>query len=102
MAPDSQGTGRHRPLPPDLAEALRSAVAVVVADPSAPQTELQEVLRRVAAAAHAQGMRAEELLVAFKQVVDEVPPPGRAGDAIGKPALRDHLVSMCIKAYYRG
>ena len=102
MAPDSHGPGRHRPLPPDVTEALRSAVAAVVADPSAPQAELQEVLRRVAAAAHAQGMRAEELLVAFKQVVDEVPAPGRAAGAIGKPALRDHLVSLCIKAYYRG
>ena len=102
MAPDSHGPGRHRPLPPDLAEALRSAVAAVAADPSAPQAELQEVLRRIAADAHAQGMRAEELLVAFKQVVDEVPASARPAGSVGKSALRDHLVSLCIKAYSRG
>ena len=60
-------------------------------------------LRRVSAEAHADGMSAEGLVIALKELLDSIPGLEVFGSLSTTEAthpLRTHVVSACIRAYY--
>ena len=79
--------------------ALRHAVHAA-ARGQAPDGRLHEALRRTCAAAHARGLRAEQLLVLVKDAWNELPEVRRLPrhDADGMLA---RVVTLCVGEYYR-
>lgn len=76
---------------------LRDAAGAYAADGDA--APLRDVVRVLAADAAARGMRAEELVIAFKQLWTSVPelhPLRRQARGIV-----DELVTLCINEFYR-
>jgi hypothetical protein len=60
-------------------------------------------LRRVRAEAHAEGMSAEGLVIALKELLDSIPGLEVFGSLSTTEAthpLRTNVVSACIRAYY--
>jgi hypothetical protein len=79
---------------------LRSTLARVVDDESAANGDLRDVLQRVTHEARDRDMRAEELVVSFKDVLDSLPNGASPQEKLRRARLRERLVSQCIKAYY--
>jgi hypothetical protein len=62
-------------------------------------------LRRLSAAAHANGVSAERLLIALRELLDSIPGLEVWGGLSSTEAmhpLRTSVVSACIRAYYAG
>jgi hypothetical protein len=123
MVPHSTANGAGggdgpRPLSDRTALVLREAVrrvagkspsagAAAPAAPTAPASDHggDRVLRDAVAAAVAEArerqMRPEELLAAFKALLDAIPEvQGGVSGRIEEARLRERLVTLCIKAYY--
>ena len=86
-------------LPPDRAQALRQALVAHAAGRHPAAEELQALLREASAAARANGVTAERLLVEFKLLWYALPEvrnlrPPQQGDTLAE------LVTLCIRAYF--
>jgi hypothetical protein len=79
---------------------LRTALTEQLKRPDGPTPELTILLRKVAQEAHDRDIRAEELLVIFKQLWNTFSEPLRPQDADQYERLRQRLVTLCIQAYY--
>lgn len=82
--------------------ALRAAVLGHLERGSEGDDELANAVSVVVAEARRESMRAEELILAFKQLYDSLPEPKSAVARAEQMSLRERLVSACIRAYYQG
>jgi hypothetical protein len=82
--------------------ALRDAVVRHLEQGSEGDHELANAVSVVVAEARRESMRAEELILAFKQLYDTLPEPRSAVARAEQMHLRERLVSACIRAYYQG
>ena len=103
-----------RALSEDTALVLRQAVRRTVGRPASPggapasspslpsdgERALRDAVAAVAAEARERRMRPEELLPAFKALLDTIPEVNGAGSRLEESRLRERLVTLCIKAYY--
>jgi hypothetical protein len=62
--------------------------------------EVKAVLERVAGEARNRHIKAEQLVLIFKNIWSSLPDSPRAADSEAQTALRHHLITLCIKAYY--
>lgn len=61
---------------------------------------LRDAMTVVVAEARQRQMPPEELLTAFKALLDAAPEILDAGGRVAQARLREQLVTLCIKAYY--
>ncbi|HET7456962.1 MAG TPA: hypothetical protein VFJ74_04845 [Gemmatimonadaceae bacterium] len=114
MVPHSStpGSGAARPLSESTTAALTAAVRRAVGQPPPPLDDgaapavdrdraLRDAVAAVVAEARERKMRPEELLTAFKSVLDAIP-EAQSGvlGRVEESRLRERLVTLCIKAYY--
>ncbi|MGI8498897.1 MAG: hypothetical protein ACR2OG_15095 [Gemmatimonadaceae bacterium] len=78
---------------------LRAALATHIRD-SSPDGDLRRALRDTCQEARSRGIRAEELLVAFKRMWYDLPEV--RATPVGEPRdrLLARVVTMCIREYY--
>jgi hypothetical protein len=109
MADDEWLAPEPRALSAETLDQLRRAVWSAWREPTgassaAPADGADADLRRavgaVAAEAHGRGLRAEELVVAFKRVIEELAERDAGPAGPGARAFQSRLVTLCIKAYY--
>ena len=100
MAPDSPYLPHARPLSPETTAALREAVLRHLEQGSDGDDALGRAVSIVVAEARAREMRAEELILAFKNLYDSMPEPKSAVARAEQAHLRERLVSACIRVYY--
>lgn len=65
-----------------------------------PGADLRDALRDAATQAREQGVRAEELVVALKALIEDVCRAIDGPGAVPEQPLHDRIVSACIKAYF--
>jgi hypothetical protein len=79
---------------------LRTALTEQLKRPDGPTPELASFLRKMAREAHDQDIRAEELIVIFKQLWNSLAESLRPQNADQYERVRQRLVTLCIQAYY--
>ena len=100
MAYDSRSTPEPRPLGDETAAALRDAVVRLWNHPEDGDAPLQAAIARTIDEARRRSLRAEDLIVAFKDLLTRLPElndPERRLEAV---RFRERLITLCIKAYY--
>lgn len=80
-------------------QALEAAMFTYAATGTAPSS-LEPALARIAAEARAKQLRAEQLLIALKDVWYALPSIGRAGTVDEQNAILQRVVTLCVRAYY--
>lgn len=88
--------GGHFPSATTL-EALRVAVAAYAAGETDDEP-VCDALELLAREAHERKLRAEDMLLAFKRVWNELPPPENRSR---RERMFDRVVRICIDTYYR-
>jgi Asp-tRNA(Asn)/Glu-tRNA(Gln) amidotransferase A subunit family amidase len=78
---------------------LRVALARYIGDGD-DSRELREALRRAAEEARAKGMRAEQLLIALKDVWHSLPALARLSRRDEQQRLLQRLITHCLDQYY--
>jgi hypothetical protein len=79
---------------------LRTALTEQLQQPDRPTQELATLLRKVGREAHDRDIKAEELLVIFKQLWNALTESLRPQNADQYERVRQRLVTLCIQAYY--
>lgn len=79
---------------------LKAALTEQLRHQDSPTPELAEMLRQLGAEARENRLRPEELLVGFKQVWNSLPEPVHPQSTDQRERVRQHLVTLCIQAYY--
>lgn len=102
MASDPPYQPHVRALSPETMSTLRTAVLRHLERGADGDEELASAVSTVVAEARRESMRAEELILAFKQLYDSLPEPRSAVARAEQMHLRERLVSACIRAYYQG
>ena len=100
MAYDSRSTPEHRPLGDETVAALRTAVLGLWEHPTDGDAALQAALARMVAESRTRALRAEEVGVAFKEILAGVPSLNNGRRRLEAVRFRERLVTRCIKAYY--
>jgi hypothetical protein len=100
MAHESPPLPEHRPLGDDTVAALRAAVLQLWERPDDGDAALHAAFTRMAEEARARSLRAEEVIVAFKDILAGLPALQRGGRRLEASRFREQLVTHCIKAYY--
>ena len=100
MAPDQPYQPHSRHLSVETTAALRDAVVQHLQRGSDGDDSLGRAVSIVVAEARERDMRAEELILAFKNLYDALPEPKSAVARAEQVNLRERLVSACIRAYY--
>ncbi len=96
--PDSSAFPEPRPLSERVDAQLRDAIVGVQRN-TGTEDALREALREAAAEARQRGLRPEELIIALKALIDDL--PGMRSPATeDRVRLRDRIVSACIRAYF--
>ena len=95
------------PTPPRLADETLAAVRTALTrslegDPASVPLDdaLRDALSAMAHEARTQGMRAEQILVALKDLWASLPPVRRAAGRAQQTALLQRAVTLCINEYY--
>ncbi len=104
MTPESPPGRRPqtaRSLSAESVSLLRDAVRRSYDDPAGAEAQVREAVSSVAADARAQEMRPEELICAFKSLLDTMPETHASSSQSEESHLRARLVTLCIKAYYQ-
>jgi len=101
MASDPPYQPHVRPLSTETMSALRAAVLRHLERGADGDDGLAHAVSTVVAEARRESMRAEELILAFKQLYDSLPEPRSAVARAEQMHLRERLVSACIRAYYQ-
>ncbi len=100
MAYDSRSTSERRPLGEVTTTALRGAVLGLWQHPSEGDSALHAAIGGMIAEARQRSLRAEDLILAFKELLAALPEltePERRLEAV---RFRERLITLCIKAYY--
>lgn len=100
MAPDSPYQPQPRHLSAETTAALRAAVVAHLERGADGDESLGRAVSIVVAEARERQMRAEELILAFKNLYDTLPEPKSAVARAEQMHLRERLVSACIRVYY--
>lgn len=100
MASDSPYQPQSRPLSAETTATLRAAVLSHLERGADGDERLGRAVSIVVAEARERQMRAEELILAFKNLYDTLPEPKSAVARAEQMHLRERLVSACIRAYY--
>jgi hypothetical protein len=79
---------------------LRSALTEQLKRPEGPTPEVTALLRKVAREAQVNGIRPEQLLVAFKETWNSLAETHRPKSPEQYERIRESLVTLCIQAYY--
>jgi hypothetical protein len=87
-----------RPLSESTLEQVRRAIQDRRQSPAAGDGNLQAALSAVALEARERAIRPEELIVALKQLIDEL--PGTRSNSGEERRLREWIVTTCIRAYF--
>jgi hypothetical protein len=94
-----ESTSDRPALSAESLQALEAAMLSYVASGTAPSS-LEPALAQVAAEARAKKVRAEQLLIALKDVWFALPALERAGTAEEQNAILQRIVTLCIRSYY--
>ena len=100
MAPDQPYQPNPRSLSAETTAALRDAVMRHLEWGGDGDASLGHAVSIVVAEARQRDMRAEELILAFKNLYDALPEPKSAVARAEQAHLRERLVTACIRAYY--
>lgn len=104
MAFDSRSTPEARALSAETSEALRLAVAALWAADEGAAVDAEQALAvaldRMVDEARTRALRAEEVVLAFKRILEEAPLSVPAVRRLELAGFRERLVTRCIKAYY--
>lgn len=87
-----------RPLNESTLEQVRRAIQDRRQAPAAGDGALRAALAVVACEARERAIRPEELIVALKQLIDEL--PGARSSSGEERRLREWIVTTCIRAYF--
>ena len=107
MAYDSRSTPEPRAFTAETHALLQAAVcALWTADAADARDEaghlLATALARAVAEARERALRAEEVLVTFKALLDDLPGADQPARRFAAVRFREQLVTRCIQAYYAG
>lgn len=94
-----ESTSEREALSAESLQALQAAMLSYAASGVAP-TSLEPALTRIAGEARAKQLRAEQLLVALKDVWFSLPAVTRAGTPVEQNAILQRIVTLCVRAYY--
>ena len=100
MAYDSRSTPVPRPLGDETAAALRDAVLHLWRHPEDGDDALQHAVARTVDEARQRSLRAEDLIVAFKDLLSHLPELNAPERRLEAVRFRERLITLCIKAYY--
>jgi len=100
MAYDSRSTPEPRPLGDATASALRDAVLRLWAHPEDGEDALHDAISQTITEARARALRAEDLIVAFKDLLSHLPELNAPDRRLEAVRFRERLITLCIKAYY--
>lgn len=99
-----EGVGKGGPASAGLSGAtvarLRVALTKQIEHPDGADPELARVLRQIVTEARNRHIRAEQLVVILKNVWDSLPEARYAIDREAQAHVRQHLITLCIRAYY--
>jgi hypothetical protein len=101
MAFDSRSTPEPRPLREDTTAALRDAVLALWTRPADGDAALQAAITRTIEEARERSLRAEDVIVAFKDLLTNLPELNGRERRLEAIKFRERLITLCIKAYYR-
>lgn len=93
------GTGGQAPEYDSAFDTLRTALLDVV-EGKATWADLRGPVRRLCVFAHSEDMKAEELLVRFKEVWSSLPPLAELPRGRQRNDLMAKVATMCIEEYY--
>lgn len=79
---------------------LRNALIEQLVNPDKPTPGLSRLMQKVAREARDNDVRAEELIVAFKELWNSLAESGRPQNADQRERVRQRLVTLSIQAYY--
>jgi hypothetical protein len=102
MAHDPRLTPEPRPLSDDTLAALRAAILRLWHVRDVEEDELRGALALMADEAHTRALRAEEVIVSLKSLLAELPELSTGPRRMESTRFQERLVTMCIKAYYKG
>ena len=100
MAYDSRSTPEPRPLGDATAVALRDAVLRLWRHPEDGDAALHAAITQMVAEARQRSLRAEDLIVAFKDLLTHLPELSAPDRRLEAVRFRERLITLCIKAYY--
>jgi hypothetical protein len=100
MAYDSRSTPEPRPLGDGTIAALRDAVLHVWKYPDEGDAALRDAMAQMVDEARQRALRAEDLIVAFKDLLAHLPELNAAERRLEAARFRERLITLCIKAYY--
>jgi hypothetical protein len=81
---------------------FRSALTRQIERPQGIDPDLRIVIQAVAREARGRHLRAEQLVIIFKNIWDTLPEITFAADTAAREMVRQQLVTFCIEEYYRG
>lgn len=94
-----ESTSDRPTLSAESLQALEAAMLSYSANGTAPSS-LEPALRRIADEAREKKVRAEQLLIALKDVWFSLPSLGRTGTPDEQNAMLQRIVSLSVRAYY--
>jgi hypothetical protein len=100
MAYDSRSTPEPRPLSDETAAALRTAVVRLWTHPDGGDDVLHDAIALTIAEARERALRAEDVIVAFKNLLAHLPELNAPERRLEAARFRERLITLCIKAYY--
>ena len=100
MAYDSRSTPEPRPLGDATTLALRDAVLHLWSRPEDGDSALQAAIAQTVAEAHQRSLRAEDVILAFKDLLSHLPELNAPDRRLEAVRFRERLITLCIKAYY--
>lgn len=100
MAYDSRSTPEPQPLGDATIVALRDAVLRIWNQPQEGDGPLHAAIAQMVAEARARSLRAEDLIVAFKDLLARLPDLNAPDRRLEAVRFRERLITLCIKAYY--
>lgn len=96
-----ESTSDRPALSAESLQALEAAMLSYASDGTAP-VSLEPALRRIAAEAREKQVRAEQLLIALKDVWFSLPSIGRAGTPEEQNAILQRIITLSVRTYYSG
>ena len=90
----------NRSLSPQVASQLRAAISTRWTDPNAFDAPLTAALTTAAQEARARGFRPEELLLALKEIEEDVALSLKVHDRQDRDRFRIWLVGACMRAFF--
>ena len=100
MAYDSRSTPEPQPLGDETSAALRDAVLRLWNHAGEGEGALHDAVARTVSEAHRRGLRAEDLILAFKDLLLHLPELNAPDRRLEAVRFRERLITLCIKSYY--